>query len=80
MVALLCGWSINPKMTVSHAVPSSLADDATYPRLNGHYGRPLPDHVVSLRQECRLRGRDVIMLVTSIKNNNAEMKAIRQLN
>ena len=67
-------------MTVSHQVPSSLADDASWPTLEGHYGRPLPTNVVDLRQECTLRGKDVIVLVTSLKNNNSEMDAIRQLN
>lgn len=80
MVVPLAGCSMTPKMTVSHQVPSSLADDAIYPELVGHYGRPLPTDVVSLRHECVLRGHDVIVLVTSIKNNNAEMDAIRQLN
>ena len=67
-------------MTVSHTVPMSLADDAYYPPLEGHYGKPLPSSVVLIRHECILRSKDVITLVTSIKNNNAEMKAIRALN
>lgn len=67
-------------MTVSHQVPMSLADDAYYPKLEGHYAQPLPSSVVLIRRECILRSKDVIVLVTAIKNNNAEMKAIRALN
>jgi len=71
---------MSPKMTISHRVPSSLADNANVPELMGHYGRPLPTEDKDVRHECTLRGHDVIRLITSINANNIEMSAIRELN
>lgn len=45
----------------------------------GKYATSLPSDIPQLRQECTNRGKDVVMLITSIKNKNVEMKAIRHL-
>lgn len=80
MVPILSGCGISPSMTVTHQLPSSLADDAMYGDLLGHYGRALPKDDMEVRQECLFRGHDVVMLITAIQNNNVEMKVIRDLN
>lgn len=59
-------------------VPLNLLNDISYNHLYGHYGRALPDDAPSLRLENIERGKDVIMLVTAIKNKNQEMAAIRK--
>lgn len=59
-------------------VPQSLLNDISYSNLYGHYGRPLPVDAPSLRIEAIERGKDVITLVTAIKNKNQEMSAIRK--
>lgn len=77
---LLSGCTPTPRMTISHTVPSSLADNITYTKLEANYLTPLPNSIPKLQKECTKRAQDVIKLITSVKNKNIELKAIRELN
>lgn len=79
-VAILNGCALKPKMVMIRPIPSSLADNIVYGKLMGNYGFPVPEKHSDLVRECTNRGKDVVMLITSIKNKNSEMAAVRRLN
>ena len=81
MGTLVGGCSIfRPKVISSARIPTHLVDDATHPALYGNYASPPGDDMSSCRQEVKRRGKDVINLLITVRNNNAELKAIRTLN
>lgn len=80
MVKILPGCNIKPVQAVVNRLPANLVDDTYYRELLGSYGKPLPEEMTPLKGECIARGKDVINLITSIKYNNVEMKALRELN
>lgn len=63
----------------TNTIPVSLSDPITYGELSGHYGRPLPTAGEPLKVECSERGRDVVMLITTIKLKNHELEGIRMI-
>ena len=71
---------MKPKVISQPRVPTNLSDDARHPPLYGNYSNPLPADIEACQREAKNRGKDVINLLIAIRNNNAEMKAIRQLN
>ena len=75
---ILTGCAQAPTVVIKIRVPASLTNDILYNHLDGHYGRSLPIDATALRLECIERGKDVIMLVTKIRNKNQEMAAIRK--
>lgn len=81
MVVILNGCaSTKSRPIVLNTIPKSLADDALYPELQGHYYCPLPSDYKNCMDELKNRGYDVVNLITSIRNNNSEMAAIRKIN
>lgn len=78
MVIILTGCAQAPVAVIKIRVPGSLTNNVEYTHLDGHYGRPLPQDYEGLKIETIERGKDVIMLVTKIKNKNHELEAIRQ--
>lgn len=75
---ILTGCARQTPVVIKIKIPPALTQNIQYNRLYGHYGRPLPVEIDALRQECIDRGKDVIVLVTAIKNKNHELEAIRK--
>ncbi len=73
-----CGLTRTPIINLPK-IPNNLSDDATHAPLKGNYFSE-PTSLNGCRIELRHRADDVINLLTSIHNNNVEMKAIRRLN
>lgn len=71
---------MKPRVVSAPRIPSHLADDAQHPPLYGHYAQPISPDASICKQEATARGKDVINLLTALRNNNAEMQAIRHLN
>lgn len=79
-VIILNGCAPTPTVIIRPIIPKSLADDALYPPLEGHYSTPYPSTLKACQKELKYRAIDVVSIITAIRNNNIEMNAIRNLN